>query len=91
MRSVCRAPLKMGMSENIADLTLEISATAALSQTSATDALFRLSRIVRASGGKCNIRVASYSIAEERYVFIVDFCELLKLHEIHTPLAEFAF
>ena len=35
---VCSAPIKMGMSENIADLTLEISATAGLFQTSMTGA-----------------------------------------------------
>ena len=35
---VCSAPIKMGMSESVADLALEISATAGLFQTSMTGA-----------------------------------------------------
>jgi hypothetical protein len=34
---------------------------------------------------------ATYSVAEEGKVFVVDFGELLKLYKIDTPLAEFAF
>ena len=31
------------------------------------------------------------SVAEKGQFLVVDFCELLKLYEIHAPLAEFAF